>query len=288
MARFETLDSALVSYLLERIGLSDWYVNQLGRSVAQFTAWNKGTVTLDRTMREKLLSFMRFQFNTGKSPATVNTNRRRVLTLATYSRLKIAKVPRIPEPLPMPEAWTLGQCERIFAECGKLTGYVGTIHRRDWWLSLALAVYWTGERIKAVRSIRREDCDFQSGTMIVRAENHKSRRDCVLWIPQEVAGLMVQNSLCGNEPLAWPWPHCRRHLFTQFRRIVEASGVPCPKRGHNLFHRLRRTSGTLVEAAGGDGARHLGHSRAVFEKHYLDRRLVGSPHAKLLPTPKTS
>jgi hypothetical protein len=40
---------------------------------------------------------------------------------------------------------------------------------------------------------------------------------------------------------------------------------------------------TLSEAAGGDGARHLGHSRKVFEKHYRDVRLVGASQLDKLP-----
>lgn len=62
-----------------------------------------------------------------------------------------------------------------------------------------------------------------------------------------------------------------------FGRIVARAGL------FGTFKRLRKSSGSLVEAAApGMGHKHLGNTRAIFEKHYEARRLT-RPHPTLPP-----
>jgi len=284
MNRCKSLEGALDSYLSDHLGLSTGYRYLLARAVAHFARWHRTPILLATLRRETIIAFMRAELAEGLSAVTVNGKRRALLTLLRAARLKVGRVPRVPEPIGLPQAWTLQECESIFSACATLSGHVGSLSASDWWLSLTVAIYYTGERIKAMRSIRSADCDLSVGTLIVRARSHKSRADRLLWIPEQAAEL-IQRIHDPRRELLWPWPSHRNTLFKQFRRIIEAAGVPCPRGGHNLFRRLRRTTGTLVEAAGGDGARMLGNSRAVFERYYLDPRMAAKSQARLLPTP---
>jgi len=133
-------------------------------------------------------------------------------------------------------------------------------------------------------SLRWDDVDYDACTLLIRAPNHKLRRDKLLWLPAS-AMRRIRRLPSHRRRLVWDWPYGRRWFFVMARRIIERAGVPCPKRGNHLFHRLRRTSGTLVEANGGDGARHLGNSRSVFERHYLDARRLCGQQAARRPVP---
>ena len=70
-----------------------------------------------------------------------------------------------------------------------------------------------------------------------------------------------------------------------FSRICKRAGVRYGRRYGGLFHKLRRTSGTLVEQAGADGSRHIGNTRAVFERRYRDPRFMSRVALELLPRP---
>ena len=83
----------------------------------------------------------------------------------------------------------------------------------------------------------------------------------------------------------WPWPYSREALDKRLRKILKAAGVRHGRGQGGLLHKFRRTSGTLVEAAGGDGAKHIGNTRKVFESHYLDPRFVDRSQLNLLPRP---
>ena len=83
----------------------------------------------------------------------------------------------------------------------------------------------------------------------------------------------------------WPWSKTREWLQKAVRKIFKKAGVAYGRPHGGLFHKFRRTSGSLVEAAGGDGARHLGNTRAVFEQHYRDPRICVADAPMILPRP---
>jgi integrase len=122
--------------------------------------------------------------------------------------------------------------------------------------------------------------------VIVRAAHQKGRRDRVLPLSDQAvsACIRLHQHTCQCK-LLFPCPYRREWLWRRFRAIVEAAGLTTPRGRMGLFHRLRRTSGSLVEANGGDGSRHLGNTRAVFERSYLDPRIIGRGQVELLPRP---
>jgi integrase len=72
------------------------------------------------------------------------------------------------------------------------------------------------------------------------------------------------------------------------RRIVETAGLPCPRTGRQLFHRLRRTTLSLCAAVDPAIAqRQAGHADyATTLRHYIDPRVSrGRSAADVLPEP---
>jgi integrase len=188
----------------------------------------------------------------------------------------VRRIKKLVEPTPAPTAWTAEECGCLFSACKALDGEVAGLPRSAFWLSLALTVYSTGERIKAILHAKTQDCDLDAGTILLRWQTVKTRKNRLVWLLPDAVNAIRMIYDPTRERL-WPWPHCTRHFFRHARRIVESAGVPAPKSdGKNLFQRMRRTSGSMVEAAGGDGARHLGNTRQVFERHYRAASLCGS------------
>ena len=83
----------------------------------------------------------------------------------------------------------------------------------------------------------------------------------------------------------WPWVATLNYLDKIFKRILKRAGVTYGYRHGGLFHKLRRTSGTLVEAGGEDGSRHIGNTRGVFEARYCDPRFMDRRSLEVLPRP---
>jgi integrase len=280
-------------YLLENFGLSSGYIAELRRVVRQFGAFLGYDPSLLELSPALVCRFLQSLLAKGLSPTTINDKRRMLLTLwrAAY-RAKLATKPaarrikKLTEPAPVPTAWSVEECGRIFAACLLLRGTIAGIPRSMFWLSLFLTIYSTGERVKAVVHALASDCDLSAGAILLRWQTAKTRKNRLVWlIPEAVKAIRAIYD--PTRKLLWPWTHDKRHFFRQARRIIESAGVPCPKRdGKNLFHKMRRTSGSLVEAAGGDGARHLGNTRAVFLKHYAAASLCGGSQVRLLPSPK--
>ena len=89
----------------------------------------------------------------------------------------------------------------------------------------------------------------------------------------------------GMRVLVYPWPWRRAALYRRMSGICRRANVRYGRGAGGLYGKLRKTSGTLIESAGGDGARHLGNTREVFEKFYYDARFAPS-QIDLLPRPK--
>jgi integrase len=281
-------------YLVENFGLSSGYVTELRRAILQFSAQVGHEVPLTELSPTLVCRFLESLLLAGCSPTTVNNKRRMLLTIwRAAHRAKMAcrpsarRIKKMVEPVPIPTAWTPVECGRIFAACQTLPGSVADLLKGQWWLSLFLTVYSTGERIRAIRNVLTRDCDLDAGTLLLRWQTVKTRKNRLVWLlPESVEAIRSIHD--PHREKLWPWPHGKRHFFRQARKIIESAGVPCPKSdGKNLFQRMRRTSGSLIEAAGGDGARHLGNSREVFEKHYRAASLCGGSQINLLPSPTT-
>jgi integrase len=114
----------------------------------------------------------------------------------------------------------------------------------DWWRGLLVTAYMTGWRISALLAIRREDVDFEAGTVLTRAEDNKGKRD--QRIPLHPLAIEHLRQVPGFSPVLFPWNHARRILFKQFIDIHRTAKLKFTgPRKHYGFHDLRRAFATM-------------------------------------------
>lgn len=222
------------------------------------------------------------------SAATINSKRRAACTLwrAAVRHAPVEDVPKRKEPRRVPQAWTLAEIEAIQSECRRQPGTIGGVNAADWWESLLLAVFDTGHRISAMLATVPADCNLADGWLLIRAEEEKTWADKIYQLADDTREVLSRHYDATRSRL-WPWPYHTHTIWPKFRRIVRAAKVRYPGEHCNLFHRVRRTSGSLVEQAGGSGARHLGVTEAVFQRSYNDPTFSGGAvHLLPRPTPR--
>jgi integrase len=236
-------------------------------------------------------TFLRFLhwYSQQVRPSTVNAKRRYILSLwrfAAERKLCVSpgKIPRMPELLDPPEAWTVDELSAILRTAGCLRGLIAGLLTRFWMTSFLLAMYDTGCRVGQLRKVSPRDISIVGHWITLRAETSKTKLARVCELSEQTVEALTP-IWSDERELVWPWPHTREALDKRFRKLLKDAGVSHGRKRGGLWHKARRTSGTLVEAAGGDGARHLGNTRAVFEKHYLDARIAGRSQLGLLPRP---
>jgi len=237
-----------------------------------------------------LAAVVRHVLGRGSSPATANKVLRHLMAILRFARRKhlIRHLPRIRklrEPERLPEAWRLEEITAILEAAKAEPGAVASIPAGAYWESLLLACYDSGGRIGAVSAMRPMDVDLGHGWAKLCAENQKQSRDQFFQLDDQTVRA-IGRIWDRERPLLWPWPFGRNALYDHFRKILKRAGVSYGQMHGGLFHKVRRTSGSLVEANGGDGSRQLGNSRAVFLKHYWDPRIAPRSQFSLLPRPQ--
>ena len=277
-------------YVRHRLGTSAGWRGQLNITGRLFSIWLGRPATTDDLTADSLLGFLG-EYLKSRAPATVNCKRKHLLCLWVFAHQQgwtgePGRVQKVREPRRVPDAWTIAEIERILTICRSLHDQVGQIPRRLWWPAVVLVCFDTGQRISAILRAQTCDCNLGERFIIFRAETQKQMGDTYHSLSDQTVAAIA--AIYDRQRTALlPWPYRPRHLWGFFRvHVVEAAGLTASKRGMGLFHKLRRTSGSLVEANGGDGSRHLGNSRAVFERSYRDPRICGGSQLDKLPRPK--
>lgn len=277
-------------YAPGHLGIRPGSINQMAIGIRLLNRWAGREITLAELSDDLLIQFLNHYAQTRARP-TVNAKRRIFLSLwrCAHRRGDLphgpGEIPRMREYIRQPEAWEQEELGRIIVEAQREEGEIAFLPARRWWTSLILSVYDVGGRIGAVRAVCQSDVDIRRQGLLLRAEHQKTGRD--EWCPlseQTVAacaGIMDSPRL-----LMWPWCFSREWLDERFRQLLRRAGVRFGRQAGGLWNKLRRTAGTLIEANGGDGSRHLGNSRRVFEAHYLDQRIAGKGQLDKLPRPK--
>lgn len=158
-----------------------------------------------------------------------------------------------------PEAWTPAEVERLLLACNDLP----ETQRLHWQLVIAVA-YYTGLDGCDVRRIEQKDI-ANDGTIIFR--RRKTGKRVNVRIPPELVVIIRERCPrlrpCFNTGVSHEW------FRTVFGRIVRKAGL------FGTWKKLRKSSGSNVEViAPGTGHRHLGNTRAIFERHYEAARLT--------------
>lgn len=158
------------------------------------------------------------------------------------------------EPL-QPAAWSAEEVARLIDACSCLK----CAERQDYMRTLIAVAYYTGLSQIDLHRIERRDFDLLG---VIRTKRSKTGRRVVAAIPPALLSSLDSRPPTG--PL-WPCLTSRESLRKVFNRIVRKAGL------RGTFKTLRNSSGTAVEKLHpGRGHEHLGNTRQIFERHYLD------------------
>ena len=235
------------------------------------------------------------------SPATVNKHRAHLLALWRFARKKKRlsgdepDIEKTKEYKRIPEAWSLDEFQRLLTAATKADGTIVGIPAGSWWLALLLLMYDTGLRISAVMQLPANA--MTDGHLRVAAETQKQGAEQHFRLHEQTLAALTQ--MDGSRRTAaelakerlFPWPMDPggdwRTLRGAYRKILKAAGLPHGPR--EMFHKLRRTSATLLAAELGEEAasKHLGHSGLNVTRRYLDPSKIEQKSAvDALPRPK--
>lgn len=85
---------------------------------------------------------------------------------------------------------------------------------------------------------------YEKGTVVSQAEDNKGRRARRVPLPGIVLEHLRKLKTFGQE-LVFPWPHDRRTLDVEFRRLPKSAKVNPDGRDHYTFRDFRRRAGTM-------------------------------------------
>lgn len=221
-----------------------------------------------------------------QAPATAAKNRAQLRALWEFcSRRGLCQtwpqLPRIVVPERVPEAWLTDEMQRVIdsARQEPLTycGFPGS----QVFPAILLTAYSTGERIGAIMDLRCRD--VRGCAVVFRAEARKGgRRDTYRDISVECADALLAIRR-GPDDTAIPWDRHPTYIYNRLKIILKRAGLPCGRR--DKFHKVRKTTASYYEAAGGSAQRLLDHSSPAVTRLYLDPRIVkpGAPAPDVLP-----
>lgn len=203
--------------------------------------------------------------------AILREARRQRLTRAKWFR----RLPRLPEELELPTAWTREQVEALLTAAAAEPGTICGLPACRWWLAICLVLLNTALRIRAALSIRSTDVDLASGFLVCRAGRQKQKAG--QYCPLGTRALDAIRAIHSPTRLfLFPWPAHPITLKRHFARICALAGVPAG--GHSgYFHRQRCTAITHAWVISPELARQMaGHGNIeTTRKHYVDPRVVG-------------
>ena len=235
---------------------------------------------------QSVIAFLRARLALGDRPATINAKRSKILALWRCAWRKHIvtdlprDVPRMREPHDPPKARSTEEIEAILGRCQSLQGTTAGIPRSSYWAALFAAAAATGERPGALIRTLTEDVDLAEARMRILAAVEKTSSGRLYsltdWAVAAIAKIYDPRRL-----LIWPWPHCRRHLWTSARRIMESAGIRPNPKTKDLFYSLRRWHLSHLAAQSIELARsQAGHSStALTLRHYIDPTIAENRRA---------
>lgn len=219
------------------------------------------------------------RLQTGRAAATVAGDQCKLLALWRFAAKQgyIRQWPTMrPVKVPdrIPRAWTREELAKLLGSTS-LAFPVGLVNGQLWWTALFLVLWDTGERIEATLALDWANVDLEGGSVMMPAETRKGgRTDRLYRIASDTAAILARLPR-DRKPFAWPY-----HLSTLYNRLdrmLEKAGLPHDRR--SKFHRIRRSTASHYEAAGGNATELLGHTSRKVTRTYLDPRVVKPPSA---------
>jgi len=271
-------------YVPER--MSDCKPHSIAKSLRALVALRKfhgDDPRLDELTDDLAARFFQSLRDRGMPATTVNSGYRACLFAPwnlACDRALVARGPRIKkfkERRAEPDSWTAAEFARLVAAARRFQPgqCYGELPRADFWTALLLVAWCTALRRGSLLAIRQENIDLQRGSLYVPGDAMKNRQAQAFQLAPEAVEAIGHIWLPERELLfgGVSFHFLNRH----FGLLIDAADVPRSRhRGRNKFHRIRRTTATLVCARAGVSAASalLGHSDQYVTKRYLDPRVA--------------
>jgi len=273
-----TLNEFVDLYIASR-DISDGYAEQLGclvHAVERLEGRPIKLLELDADLVNRHLKSTRDVL----APETRKSRRKMFLTvwqgaadaglLAEPPRRKIMNI-TVPDKLQC--AWTVDQVRQLLHVCSQIRGYFpNDIKRSLYWSSYVMAAWDSGLRGVDLRRLHRLAITADGACVLIQ---HKTgRRLRIKFRPATVQA--IDATFPPDRDFCFPLWGRLETWRRAAKKLVTLAGVG----GH--IGQLRHSSGTAVEIQyPGHGHEHLGNTRQVFEKHYLDHEKIAGQ--SLLP-----
>jgi integrase len=236
--------------------------------------------------------FFNWLLKLGKPATTVNRYRREWFCVWRHAHDRelvdrLPRVKRLKETLSTPDSWSVREMQRILAAARNFreSEFYGPVPCNLFWSAILHVAFVTGLRRRSLLAVRHADLDLQAGTLYVPGDNMKNRRAQTFRLSAECA------SACGRiwhppRPLFFPAPGGNR-LYLHFDQVLAAAEIPPSRRkGLSQFHKIRRTTASMVAQRAGVAAASalLSHSSEYVTARYLNPEFL--PHhdaTKFLP-----
>ena len=194
------------------------------------------------------------------------------------------QVPRIIVPERVPEAWLIDELQRVLDSARQepftYCGFSGSLV----FPAILLTAYSTGERIGGIMGLLCRD--VRGCSVIFRAESRKGgRRDVFRDISVACADALLAVKR-GPDDTAIPWDRHETYVYNRLDIILRRAGLPHGRR--DKFHKVRKTTASFYQAAGGSAQQLLDHSSPSVTRRYLDPRIVKPRDSAPSMLPKVS
>lgn len=214
----------------------------------------------------------------GRAAATVQKERSNLLAIWRHAaeRRIVERFPQVEreiEPRRIPRAWTLDELQSILVAGATETGTIGSVPAGEWWTALLKLLWETGERVGAAMALSRYDVYPERGSIIVRAETRKGKRNDRFYRLSPRAIEALRKLLAYEGEKVFPWPYSEGYLWTRYKKLLKKAGLPIERR--SMFHRIRKTTASYIKRNGGDATEALGHTNANTTRSYLDPEITG-------------
>lgn len=244
--------------------------------------WAGAAIRLEELDERSLSGFLR-DYSATVAPDTVRSKRNALMALwraAADDGLCDDPVSRRVRRCTVPEsvvtAWTKEEVETLLATAATLPRrHKCGLRRSEWW-QLAIRVAWDSglrwaDQVSIPVSAVRPDG-------MVSVSQSKTRKVTAFQFSPSTMELLRKSLAACPRDLVIPWPSSGETFRDQVDRLVAKSGV---RKG--TWKWIRRGSGTDVELQErGTGHLHLGNTRAVFDRNYADRTIIG----RVAPSPR--
>lgn len=245
---------------------------------------------------ELIAAWLPWFIERGRNEETANKNLRHILALWRFAARKrfVEEFPDVgflPTVERMPKAWLRDELNQLFELAGQQPGQMAGVHAGYWWKALLWVLWFGGERIYATLHLRWEDFDSKNCCILSRAEYRKGRKkDKLLHIPAHVMKHVAALRVYHKQEWIFDWKKEWGYwtsIYHPYKQLLAKAGLPTGR--DSMFHRVRKSHASYLDAKGGDATKSLDHTNgAITKKYYIDPRVSDGAKASDLLFDPTS